>query len=51
VAAALLYGGGSDALTALQAMTLAVGVPFSLLLLAMCLSLFLALRQEIRVQG
>jgi BCCT family betaine/carnitine transporter len=46
VAAVLLYGGGSDALSALQAMTLAVGVPFSLLLLAMCVSLYIALRQE-----
>jgi BCCT family betaine/carnitine transporter len=48
VAAVLLYGGGSDALTALQAMTLAIGVPFSVLLLAMCVSLCMALRQETR---
>jgi BCCT family betaine/carnitine transporter len=48
VAAVLLYGGGSDALTALQAMTLAIGVPFSVLLLAMCVSLCIALRQETR---
>jgi BCCT family betaine/carnitine transporter len=51
VAAVLLFGGGADALTALQAMTIAVGVPFSLLILAMCLSLGMGLREELRRQG
>jgi BCCT family betaine/carnitine transporter len=50
VAAVLLFGGGADALTALQAMTIAVGVPFSLLILAMCLSLGMGLREELRRQ-
>ena len=48
VAAVLLFGGGAEALTALQAMTIAVGVPFSLLVLAMCASLAIGLQRERR---
>lgn len=51
VAAVLLFGGGAEALTALQAMTIAVGVPFSLLVLAMCASLAIGLQRERRAHG
>ncbi len=46
VAAALLFGGGSDALTALQAAAITVGLPFTVVLIVMCLSLYLGLRHE-----
>jgi BCCT family betaine/carnitine transporter len=46
VAAALLFGGGADALGALQAAAITVGLPFTLVLLAMCLSLYLGLKHE-----
>ncbi|MGB0749603.1 MAG: BCCT family transporter [Magnetospiraceae bacterium] len=46
VAAALLFGGGADALTALQAAAITVGLPFTLVLIAMCLCLYLGLRHE-----
>ena len=48
LAAALLFGGGSDALTALQAAAITVGLPFTLVLIAMCFSLYLGLRHEQR---
>ncbi|WP_223670719.1 BCCT family transporter [Kangiella shandongensis] len=44
IAAVLLYGGGEQALGALQAAAITVGLPFSLVLLLMCVSLFLGLR-------
>lgn len=43
VAIALLLGGG---LAALQAMAVTTGFPFAVLLLLMCVSIFIALRQE-----
>ena len=46
VAAALLFGGGADALTALQAAAITVGLPFTVVLIAMCLSLYLGLVHE-----
>ncbi len=46
VAAALLFGGGADALTALQAAAITVGLPFTVVLIAMCLCLYLGLRHE-----
>ena len=46
VAAALLFGGGADALTALQAAAITVGLPFTVVLIAMCLSLYLGLAHE-----
>ena len=46
VAAALLFGGGADALTALQAVAITVGLPFTVVLLAMCVSLYMGLHHE-----
>lgn len=46
IAAALLFGGGKDALAALQAGAISVGLPFALVLLLMCVSLFKGLRHE-----
>ncbi|MEP1031870.1 MAG: BCCT family transporter, partial [Alphaproteobacteria bacterium] len=47
VAGVLLFGGGVDALGALQAAAICVGLPFTVILLAMCLSLYLGLRHEL----
>ena len=46
VAAVLLFGGGSDALGALQAAAITVGLPFTVILLLMCVCLYLGLRHE-----
>ncbi|WP_218048847.1 BCCT family transporter [Curvivirga aplysinae] len=46
VAAVLLFGGGADALTALQAAAITVGLPFTVILLVMCVCLFMGLRHE-----
>ncbi len=46
IAAVLLFGGGKDALGALQAAAITVGLPFTLLLLIMCLGLLLGLMKE-----
>lgn len=46
IAAVLLFGGGADALTALQAMAITVGLPFTVILILMCLCLFLGLAHE-----
>ncbi|MEX2454943.1 MAG: BCCT family transporter [Rhodospirillaceae bacterium] len=52
IAAALLVGGGEDALGALQAAAITVGLPFTIILLAMCVGLYLGLSHEWRfVQG
>ncbi len=48
IAGALLFGGGAEALKALQAGAISAGLPFTMLLLVMCVSLFIALRQESR---
>lgn len=48
VAAALLLVGGSQALTALQAMAVSTGFPFTIVLLAMCVSLYMGLRQTMK---
>lgn len=45
VAAALLYGGGKQALDALQAGAISAGLPFTVLLLLMCFSLYKGMRQ------
>ncbi len=45
VAATLLLVGGSGALTALQAMAVSTGFPFTIVLLAMCVSLLIGLSQ------
>jgi betaine/carnitine transporter, BCCT family len=46
IAGALLFGGGGDALGALQAAAITVGLPFTLVLLAMCISLYMGLHSE-----
>ncbi len=45
VAGVLVYVGGKEALKALQAGTVSSGLPFSIVLLIMCLSLFLGLKR------
>jgi len=48
VAAVLLFGGGADALTALQAAAITVGLPFTVVLIAMCVCLYMGLNHERR---
>ncbi|WP_447044717.1 BCCT family transporter [Vreelandella sp. H-I2] len=48
IAGVLLYGGGSTALSALQAGAVATGLPFTLVLLLMCFSLYKGLHKEWR---
>ena len=48
LAAALLYGGGKEALAALQAGTVIAGIPFTLILLLVCLSLYKGLNANLR---
>jgi BCCT family betaine/carnitine transporter len=45
VAAVLLLVGGAQSLTALQAMSVSTGFPFTIVLLALCVSLYIGLRQ------
>ena len=52
IAGVLLFGGGGDALGALQAAAITVGLPFTLVLLVMCVGIYLGLSHEWRyVQG
>ncbi|EAZ99741.1 BCCT family transporter [Marinobacter sp. ELB17] len=46
IAAALLTIGGADALTALQAGSVTTGLPFTIVLLVMCVGLAKGLRHE-----
>lgn len=46
IAGALLYGGGKEALSALQAGAISSGLPFTLVLLLMCVSLYRGLSHE-----
>ncbi len=48
IAAVLLFVGGASALGALQAAAITVGLPFTLVLLAMCVTLYMGLRHERR---
>jgi len=48
LAAALLYGGGQQALAALQAGTVVAGIPFTLILLLVCFSLYRGLNAHLR---
>jgi betaine/carnitine transporter, BCCT family len=48
IAGALLFGGGADALGALQAAAISVGLPFTVILLAMCIALYMGLSHEQR---
>lgn len=47
IAAVLLFGGGSEALTALQAGAVTTGLPFVVILLLMCVSIYKGLRSEL----
>jgi BCCT family betaine/carnitine transporter len=47
IAAVLLVGGGAEALTALQAAAITTGLPFTLVLMLMCLSLYKGLKTEV----
>lgn len=49
IAGALLFGGGGDALSALQAAAIITGLPFTIVLLLMCVSLSMGLSQEQRL--
>ena len=48
-ASMLLYGGGRDTLNSLQAGTITAALPFTSILLASCISLFMGLRHEHRI--
>jgi BCCT family betaine/carnitine transporter len=48
IAAVLLFAGGASALGALQAAAITVGLPFTLVLLAMCVTLYMGLSHERR---
>lgn len=45
IAIALLYGGGTEALKTIQAGSVSTGLPFTFLLIVMCVSLWLGLRR------
>ncbi len=46
IAGVLLFGGGKDALGALQAAAITVGLPFTVVLLLMCVTLYMGLSHE-----
>ena len=48
VAMCLLYVGGSEALSALQAGSLVTALPFTVVLLFMCISLYIGLKKELQ---
>jgi betaine/carnitine transporter, BCCT family len=48
IAGVLLYGGGQYALSALQAGTVATGIPFTLVLIFISISLFKGLRSSLK---
>jgi len=50
IAGALLFGGGKAALGALQAGAIATGLPFTVVLLVMCVTLYLGLAETLREQ-
>ncbi|MDX2423275.1 MAG: BCCT family transporter, partial [Amphritea sp.] len=47
IAAVLLYGGGAEALKALQAGAVTTGLPFTAILLLMCYSIYKGLKTEL----
>ncbi|RTE64692.1 BCCT family transporter [Amphritea opalescens] len=47
IAAVLLYGGGAEALKALQAGAVTTGLPFTVILLLMCFSIYKGLKTEL----
>lgn len=48
IAATLLFGGGAEALTALQAGAVTAGLPFAVILILMCVSLYIGLSGDAR---
>ncbi len=48
IAACLLVGGGSDALGAIQAVAITVGLPFTMIMIVMMISLYLGLQDDYR---
>ncbi|SNT69456.1 BCCT family transporter [Psychrobacter sp. LV10R520-6] len=50
IAIALLYGGSTEALKTIQAGSVSTGLPFTFLLLVMCVSLWLGLRRIYKVR-
>ncbi len=50
IASVLLYGGGSQALNALQAGTIATGIPFTLIILLICYCLFKGLSNSVKIE-
>ncbi|MBY4678383.1 BCCT family transporter [Marinobacterium arenosum] len=48
IAGVLLFGGGAEALSALQAGAVTTGLPFTVILLLMCVSLYKGLKHELR---
>jgi BCCT family betaine/carnitine transporter len=50
IAATLLIGGGAQTLGALQSATIVASLPFALLMLLMCVSVYLGLRSELQQQ-
>ncbi len=46
IAGALLFGGGDNALSALQAAAITIGLPFTLVLILMCVGLYMGLHHE-----
>lgn len=51
IAASLLFGGGKQALEALQAGAISTGLPFVILLMVMCASLYIGLSRERRLKA
>jgi len=49
IAGTLLVGGGSEALTALQAGAITTGLPFTVVLIVMCFSLYRGLKQDVHL--
>lgn len=49
IAIALLIGGGSEALSAIQAAAITIGLPFSVLMLVMCVSLYKGLQSDLHL--
>ena len=48
IAGVLLFGGGGDALGALQAAAITVGLPFTLVLIVMCAGVYMGLAHELK---
>jgi BCCT family betaine/carnitine transporter len=46
IAGVLLFGGGAEALSALQAGAITTGLPFTVVLILMCVALYLGLKNE-----